>query len=92
MSKKYEVELVYCFEKTGVLTDAEDPSSKIDEINLQLYEDLKASGSIHSGMIPKIDTAISALRNGVSAVSIIHFTEFEKYQASRLSTGTRLVI
>ena len=70
LSSSYEVELIYSFEKPGVLLDAEDDSTLIKTINPAGYERLKAEKLIFAGMIPKLDNAFSALRSGVSKVII----------------------
>ena len=66
----YQVQLVYCFEKKGVLLDENDDNSVIDYLTRELYEDYKIKGIIHAGMIPKLDNAFSALQNGVERVVI----------------------
>ncbi len=63
-------ELVYCFEKDGVLLDKDDPESVIKHINPDSYAKLKAEGKIVDGMIPKLDNAFSALRQGSTRVRI----------------------
>ena len=63
-------ELVYCFEKDGVLMDKDDPTSVIKQINTESYTRLKAEGKISDGMIPKLDNAFSALRQGTASVRI----------------------
>ena len=63
-------ELVYCFEKDGVLMDKNDPTSVIKQINTESYTKLKAEGKISDGMIPKLDNAFSALRQGTASVRI----------------------
>lgn len=65
-----EVELVYCFEKRGVLADVEDDNSVIRRINASQAEEFKASGVIAEGMIPKIDNAFKAIDKGVRSVVI----------------------
>jgi acetylglutamate kinase len=65
-----EVALVYCFEKKGVLRDVNDQSSVIKEIKTGDYADLKNSGVIHSGMIPKLDNAFKSIQAGVNLVKI----------------------
>ncbi len=70
LSKDYDVELIYCFEKTGVLSNVEDDSSLITRLNLATYKNLVADESIHSGMIPKLDNAFSALEAGVKKVVV----------------------
>ena len=63
-------ELIYCFEKDGVLMDKNDPKSIIKHINPESYARLKTEGKIVDGMIPKLDNAFSALRQGSSCVRI----------------------
>jgi len=70
LSSGFEVSLVYSFEKSGVLLNAEDESSVISRIHPAYYEELKASGAIFAGMIPKLDNAFAALRSGVARVII----------------------
>ncbi len=70
MSELHEVELIYSFEKSGVLLDATDDSSVIPEISPAYYQQLKAKNKIFAGMIPKLDNAFAALKSGVSKIII----------------------
>lgn len=70
MSSLYEVQLVYSFEKSGVLLDADDDSTVIAQINPSAYQRLKSEGKIFAGMIPKLDNAFAALNSGVKKVII----------------------
>ncbi len=70
MSAIYDVELVYLFEKRGVLADVDDPESVIPFINRESYEMLKVEGKIFAGMLPKIDNALAAVDCGVRMVRI----------------------
>lgn len=70
LSANFEVSLIYCFEKQGVLEDSEDENSIILEINEQDYVKLLEKKAIHSGMIPKIDNCFYALKKGVEKVII----------------------
>ncbi|MBP2281930.1 acetylglutamate kinase [Flavobacterium sp. CG_23.5] len=72
LSEVFEVTLNYCFEKPGVLYDAEDDSSIIENINQELYSKLKAEKAIHSGMIPKLDNCFNSLSKGVQKIKIGH--------------------
>jgi acetylglutamate kinase len=67
-----EVQLTFCFEKAGVLRDAEDESSLITRITRESYSQLLAEGIVSGGMIPKIDNAFAALQKGVQSVRITH--------------------
>ena len=70
MAEKFEVSLVYCFEKKGVLQNAEDENSVIPEITLSSFTSLREKNIIHSGMIPKLHNAFTALDSGVKKVMI----------------------
>ncbi len=70
LSKLYSISLVYSFEKSGVLLDVEDESSRIPQINPDYYQELKSENKIFAGMIPKLDNAFKALDQGVSEIII----------------------
>jgi acetylglutamate kinase len=70
MSELFEVELIYSFEKSGVLLDANDDSTVISTINPSYYQQLKTEQKIFAGMIPKLDNAFAALNRGVKKVII----------------------
>jgi acetylglutamate kinase len=70
LSRHYSVQLIYSFEKSGVLTDAEDETSVIGKIDPERYESLKAKQQVFAGMIPKLDNAFAALNSGVEKVII----------------------
>lgn len=72
LSEVFDVTLNYCFEKPGVLYDAEDDSSVIENINQELYSKLKFEKAIHSGMIPKLDNCFNSLSKGVQKIKIGH--------------------
>ena len=68
----HEVELIYCFEKDGVLYDKDDDNSVIPEINKDKFAQLKAEGIVADGMIPKLTNSFKAIDSGVSRVIIKH--------------------
>jgi len=70
LGRSFDVSLVYSFEKSGVLRDAEDDSSVIRRIGPLEYQELKAKQLIFAGMIPKLDNAFAALRSGAGRVII----------------------
>lgn len=72
LAKTYEVELLYCFEKKGVLMNAEDDASVIHHLDETRIDDLKAQHLVSDGMIPKLDNALKALKAGVHRVRILH--------------------
>lgn len=66
----FDVTLVYCFEKKGVLRDENDDDSVIPQINPSEFEQYVADGVIQGGMIPKLENSFEALNAGVSEVVI----------------------
>lgn len=70
LSKHYGVQLLYSFEKSGVLLNAEDEGSVIPVIGRRTYAELKEKGLVFAGMIPKLDNAFAALDSGVKRVVI----------------------
>ena len=70
LSAHYEVQLIYSFEKSGVLLDANDDSTVIPTINPGYYRQLKNEKKIFAGMIPKLDNAFAAIDSGVKKVII----------------------
>jgi acetylglutamate kinase len=70
LAERFEVTLVYCFEKAGVLRDPDDGGSVIPLITRESFASLVADGTVAGGMIPKLQNAIDALEGGVSEVRI----------------------
>ena len=70
LATDFEVQLMYCFEKKGVLENVEDDASVLPKINAELYEKLKRENKIHSGMLPKLHNCFDALQQGVKHVFI----------------------
>ena len=68
----HETELIYCFEKDGVLYDKDDESSVIGEITRGRFEELKKEGIVADGMIPKLTNSFKAIDSGVARVVIKH--------------------
>ena len=56
----------------GVLRDKDDESSLISQMSLADAEELKKSGIIAGGMIPKVDCCTNAVKEGVKKVFIIN--------------------
>jgi acetylglutamate kinase len=70
LSKLYDVELIYTFEKKGVLQDVNDADSLIKRLDPTSYQRYRDKGVINAGMIPKLDNAFAALDAGVKKVVI----------------------
>ena len=86
LAQKAETELVFCFEKAGVMADVDNPDSVIAEIRPQSYKTLLADGVVNKGMIPKIDGAFRALECGVKVVTIKHSAQLNE------DSGTKIML
>ena len=70
LARYFDVTLMYCFEKKGVLANENDDDSVIEYINPTTFEKLVAEGVIMGGMIPKLENSFEALKAGVKQVVI----------------------
>jgi acetylglutamate kinase len=89
LAKLYETTLIYCFEKAGVLHDINDEDSIIRDIDPQRYNELKQQQIIHSGMLPKLDNAFTAIGCGVKSVIIGRSDDLGRLKENQ-PFGTRL--
>lgn len=88
LAEAFNVSLIYCFEKDGVLSDPDDDSSVIPVLDPEQYAGYKESGAINRGMIPKLDNSFDALRSGVERVIICHAKDL--LAAVEEEKGTRI--
>lgn len=70
LAARYDVTLMFCFEKKGVLADPDDDDSVIPTITRADFSRLVADGTVAGGMLPKLENAFSAIDAGVSRVNI----------------------
>ena len=70
LTEQYQVNLYYCFEKPGVMTDIDDADSVIRYLDPELYAAYREQGIIAEGMIPKLDNAFRALKAGAASVQV----------------------
>ena len=63
--------LVYLCDVPGLMRDVSDPESLISTLRVDEVEGLVKDGTISKGMIPKTDSAVDALKNGVHRVHFI---------------------
>lgn len=89
LSRHYDVQLIYSFEKSGVLLDANDDSTVISSITPAYYQQLKGEQKIFAGMIPKLDNAFAALNSGVKKVIIGKAEQLQQLIAG--SAGTTII-
>lgn len=85
LAHNFEVTLVYCFEKRGVLRDADDDDSVIPCITQSEFPVLVEQGIVSGGMLPKLENAFDAIRAGVHEVVITRADALD-----HPSEGTRL--
>lgn len=83
-NKEYHSELIYCFEKRGVLTDIEDDDSILKELTYAAYKKMLNTGKINNGMKPKLENAFQALAKGVGSVRITQY--------NKLTGGTKVTL
>lgn len=84
LAKYFDVTLMFCFEKKGVLLNEDDDESVIPEIDSASFQKYVAEGIIQGGMIPKLENAFQAIDAGVKEVIITQASEIHKH------TGTRV--
>ena len=84
LAECFEVTLVYCFEKAGVLRDPSDEGSVIPLITKESFASLVADGTVAGGMIPKLKNAFDAIEGGVREVRIT--------RSDAPEGGTRIVL
>ena len=63
--------LIFMSDVPGLLADAQDPNSLIATLRISEVDELKRKGVVAGGMIPKVDSAVKALREGVRRVHFI---------------------
>jgi acetylglutamate kinase len=63
--------LVFMSDVPGLMRDFKDPSTVISQLRIQEADGLKAAGIVDKGMIPKVDSAVAAIRSGVDKVSFV---------------------
>jgi len=87
--------LVFLSDVPGICRDRKDPGTLISHLNAQDCQDLIRDGIIDSGMVPKVEAAVEALRAGVKKVHLLdgrmpHSLLLEFY--SNHGIGTEIVL
>ncbi len=70
LSKHFDVRLIFCFEKKGVLRHVEDENSVITHLPKSLYAELLEENALLDGILPKLENAFAAIDAGVKEVLI----------------------
>jgi acetylglutamate kinase len=63
--------LVFMSDVPGLMRDPKDPSTLFTQVTVQDVDELKRTGVIDKGMIPKMDSAVAAIKSGVDKVSLV---------------------
>ena len=63
--------LVFMSDVAGLLRNPNDPASLISHLKTDEVEGLKRAQIIDKGMIPKVDSAVAAIKAGVEKVSFV---------------------
>ena len=80
----FDVTLVFCFEKKGVLRDENDDDSVIPQITPVEFKQYVADGVIQGGMIPKLENSFEALNAGVTEVLITLASAINENSGTRI--------
>ena len=91
LAGNFETNLIYCFEKKGVLSDVNHDDSVVKKLDMKSYDELKSNGVIDKGMIPKLDNAFDALEKGVQRVVIGHADDIVLLASQTTHEGTLLL-
>lgn len=78
----YDVTLIFCFEKKGVLANPDDDDSVIPVITRADFNMYVADGTVAGGMIPKLENALSAIDAGVKEVIITLATAIDGHHGT----------
>lgn len=85
LAKHFDVTLMFCFEKKGVLMNESDDDSVISEIDREAFKEYVAKGVIQGGMIPKLENAFQAIDSGVKEVIITNASAIHLDEGTRVS-------
>lgn len=77
LADKYDVTLIFSFEKQGVLSNPDDDNSVIPVITRESYIKYVEDGVISGGMMPKIENSLEAVEAGVKRVIITLATKID---------------
>ncbi len=63
--------LVFMSDVPGLMRDPKDPATLISHLKASEVDGLKKAGIVDKGMIPKVDSAVAAIKAGVNKVSFV---------------------
>lgn len=91
LSKHFDVRLIFCFEKRGVLMDVNDQGSVITHLPKNRYDELLPKGIFADGILPKLENAYAAIQTGVKEVLIGEAKDLLK-NTGQVTEGTLITL
>lgn len=91
LSKYFDVRLIFCFEKKGVLHDVTRDDAVIHHLPQEMYESLLTRGVFSDGILPKLENAFAAIRAGVKEVLIGEAGDLSR-NTGRETAGTLITL
>lgn len=87
----FDVELLYCFDKEGVLEDVNDPTTLVKKGTRADFSCMKDEGKLNKGILPKLENAVAAIENNVSKVFLIKETQLTNHILNH-DSGTEICL
>lgn len=91
LSKHFDIRLIFCFEKKGVLQHVEDENSVIRHITQNTYTSLLQQNVLKDGILPKLENAFAAIKSGVKEVLIGEASDLLK-NTGQVTEGTLITL
>jgi acetylglutamate kinase len=91
LSRHFDVRLIFCFEKKGVLQDVNKEDSVIRHLPKRRYDELLAQNAFADGILPKLENAYAAIYKGVKEVLIGEATDLLK-NIGQQTEGTLITV
>lgn len=85
LAQLFDVTLIFCFEKKGVLRDENDDDSVIPQLTRADFNRYVEEGIIQGGMIPKLENSFEALEAGVGKVIITLASAIDGKQGTQIT-------
>lgn len=80
LAPRYDVTLIYCFERNGVLLNIDDEDSVVAVLRRTQYKNLREMDIIKDWFVNKLDNAFSAIDHGVKEVIITNAVNLSRPQ------------
>jgi len=91
LSTHFEVRLIFCFEKKGVLHDVNRNDSVIHHLPKEMYEELLGRNVFAEGILPKLENAYAAIHAGGKEVLIGEASDLIR-NTGRETSGTLITL